>query len=180
MKYSVVAEDGRCLGGAAVAAGAERGDTKGREGGGQGLGDGCALGGAAVREFLSGRKDSDMLRMANQSIFADMLEVRVLKVRLGHLDFVRSYLAVFVCCILQGWIECLRLPRAVCLIAVTHTFRATPYASALHRGTFVWYRSTMVHVFERGSSEVWSPPKIFCVVFIVVTTHHRCVSRLRS
>lgn len=29
-----------------------------------------------VREFLSGRKQHPMLRMANQSIFADMLEAR--------------------------------------------------------------------------------------------------------
>lgn len=81
MKYSVVVEDGRCLGAAAVAAGAESGGKKGWEGGGQegqGVGGGGgAPGGTAVREFLSGRRDNDMLRMANQSIFADMLEVRV-------------------------------------------------------------------------------------------------------
>lgn len=36
-----------------------------------------------VREFLSGRrKEHPMLRMANQSIFADMLEARI-KTRLG-------------------------------------------------------------------------------------------------
>jgi len=59
MKYSVVAEDGCCLGGADAAAG---------EVGGTGVG--------AIRQFLSGRRDDAMLRMANQSIFADMLEVR--------------------------------------------------------------------------------------------------------
>lgn len=73
MKYSVVAEDGRCIGEAAFAAGAESG--QGGEGGGDG--SGIAGGATAVREFLSGRMNSDMLRMANQSIFADMLEVRV-------------------------------------------------------------------------------------------------------
>lgn len=30
-----------------------------------------------VRELLTGRKEHPMLRMANQSIFADMLEARV-------------------------------------------------------------------------------------------------------
>lgn len=70
MKYSVVTEDGRCLGGGAGAADAES------EQGEQGAGDGkAAPGGTAVREFLSGHRDKSMLRMANQSIFADMLEV---------------------------------------------------------------------------------------------------------
>lgn len=68
MNYSIVAEDGRCIGGAADASGSESG---------LGSDSGGAQGGIAVRQFLSGRRDSDMLRMANQSIFADMLEVRV-------------------------------------------------------------------------------------------------------
>eukprot|EP00903_Cladosiphon_okamuranus_P012183 g11426.t1 len=65
MKYSIVAEDGRRVGGAVDASGS---------GSGQGGDGGGAPGGTAVREFLSGRRGSDMLRMANQSIFADMLE----------------------------------------------------------------------------------------------------------
>lgn len=72
MKYSIVAEDGRRIGGAAFAPGAERGQGE------QGVGDVSSVaGGTAIRDFLSGRRDSDMLRMANQSIFADMLQVRV-------------------------------------------------------------------------------------------------------
>ncbi|CAN0388694.1 unnamed protein product [Pylaiella littoralis] len=64
MRYSVVTEDGRRLG----ASEADGEPEKGEEGGC------CGGGGSAVREFLSERKGDAMLRMANQSIFADMLQ----------------------------------------------------------------------------------------------------------
>lgn len=94
MKYSVVAEDGRCLEGAGAAArkaegpGEEEGEEEAAGGwrrqeaavdGGGGRGSAeteGATGESAIRQFLSGRRDDPMLRMANQSIFADMLEVR--------------------------------------------------------------------------------------------------------
>lgn len=87
MKYSVVAEDGRCLVGAGAAAGAaegpreEEGAGRRQEAGGEVGGGSATTAGAtdesAIRQFLSGRRDDAMLRMANQSIFADMLEVSV-------------------------------------------------------------------------------------------------------
>lgn len=89
MKYSVVTEDGRCLVGAGAAAGVveDPGEKEGPAGGrrqgagGEGGGGSAKTDGAtdesAIRQFLSGRRDDAMLRMANQSIFADMLEVRV-------------------------------------------------------------------------------------------------------
>ncbi|CAB1100964.1 unnamed protein product [Ectocarpus sp. CCAP 1310/34] len=66
MRYSVVTEDGRRLGGDE-----REGAEPGLEGGGRGGG-----GGSVLREFLAGRVGDAMLRMANQSIFADMLEAR--------------------------------------------------------------------------------------------------------
>lgn len=91
-----MAEDGHRLGGAAAAAAAtdarveggegeadgetveERGEEEegGRSGGGGSAGGRGGRGGESiVREFLSGRRGDAMLRMANQSIFADMLQV---------------------------------------------------------------------------------------------------------
>ncbi|CAM9980892.1 unnamed protein product [Ectocarpus sp. 6 AP-2014] len=64
MRYSVVTEDGRCLGGDE-----RKGVEPELEGGGSAGG-----GRSVLREFLAGRVGDAMLRMANQSIFADMLE----------------------------------------------------------------------------------------------------------
>ncbi|CAM9423590.1 unnamed protein product [Ectocarpus sp. 4 AP-2014] len=64
MRYSVVTEDGRRLGGDE-----REGAEPELEGGGRGGG-----GGSVLRQFLAGRVGDAMLRMANQSIFADMLE----------------------------------------------------------------------------------------------------------
>ncbi|CAN0140421.1 unnamed protein product, partial [Ectocarpus fasciculatus] len=66
MRYAVVTEDGRRLG---------EDEREGVEPEQEGDGGGGGGGGASVvREFLAGRVGDAMLRMANQSIFADMLE----------------------------------------------------------------------------------------------------------
>lgn len=75
MRYSVVAEDGRRLGVGEAGGGGEI--EEGEEGGSSGGGGRDGGGILAVREFLSQRRGDPMLRMANQSIFADMLQVCV-------------------------------------------------------------------------------------------------------
>lgn len=93
MRYSVITEDGRRLGvgkagiggGGASSSETEEGEEGGSRcggggstgGGGGGGGRGGGGGNLAVREFLSQRRGDTMLRMANQSIFADMLQVCV-------------------------------------------------------------------------------------------------------
>lgn len=78
LAYSIVMEDGRTLG-----SGTASTERRGRTGNtGQGRGEEGEDGGgtgeseSVVRDYLRGRESGDvMLRMANQSIFADMLEV---------------------------------------------------------------------------------------------------------
>lgn len=67
MTYVVVTEDGRRLGGDEREGVEPEQEEDGGGGGGR----------SVLREFLAERVGDSMLRMANQSIFADMLEARL-------------------------------------------------------------------------------------------------------
>lgn len=102
LAYFVVTEDGRRLGGAAgavaAAAGREEGRTEGVGQGGEGGGEEGGGSEGAVCNFLRGRRDGVMLRMANQSIFADMLEVGVrCAASRGRFDQLRCSVGSYFC-----------------------------------------------------------------------------------